>query len=85
VELALFLLVLLLVGAWISAPLRRPPTPPAAPDPGVREEAEARLVAVRDAELDAATGKLTAAEHRALDAQLRAEAIDALRRAEHGG
>jgi hypothetical protein len=40
---------------------------------------------VRDAELDAATGKLTAAEHRALDAQLRAEAIDALRRAEHGG
>jgi len=83
VELALFLLVLLLVGAWVSAPLRRPPAPAA--DPGLREEAEARLVAVRDAELDAATGKLTAAEHRTLDAQLREEALDALRRAEHGG
>jgi hypothetical protein len=42
-------------------------------------ERDARLAAVRDAELDLRTGKLSVQEHRALDGELRAEALEALR------
>lgn len=77
-DLVLFLLVLVLVTRWVSAPLRRGATPP--PDePAEALEREARLVAIRDAELDARMGKLSPAEHRDLDAVLRAEALEALR------
>ena len=40
---------------------------------------EAKYQEIRDAELDARLGKLSAEDHRALDRQLRAEAIEILR------
>jgi hypothetical protein len=40
---------------------------------------EAKYQEIRDAELDARLGKLSAADHRVLDRQLRAEAIEILR------
>jgi type II secretory pathway component PulM len=40
---------------------------------------EAKYQEIRDAELDARLGKLSPEDHRALDRQLRAEAIDILR------
>jgi hypothetical protein len=47
------------------------------------EELEARKQAkyreIRDAEMDFKTGKLSEADHRALDRQLRAEAMEVLR------
>jgi hypothetical protein len=39
---------------------------------------EAKYREIRDADLDLRTGKLSADDHRALDCQLRAEAIDVL-------
>jgi hypothetical protein len=41
---------------------------------------EAKFREIRDAELDFGTGKLSRADYQALDAALRAEAIDLLRR-----
>ena len=86
-DLLQFLLVLAVLGAAvfvITGPLRRPP-------PGEREaedrgeaalEAakEAKYREIRDAELDRRTGKLSEEDWRALDAQLRAEAVEILRR-----
>jgi hypothetical protein len=40
---------------------------------------EAKYQEIRDAELDARLGKLSAEDHRALDRQLRADAIEILR------
>jgi Na+-transporting methylmalonyl-CoA/oxaloacetate decarboxylase gamma subunit len=77
-DLVLFLALLAVIARWVSAPLRRVTAP--APEPTAEAlEREARLVAIRDAELDARMGKLSAAEHRDLDAVLRAEALEALR------
>jgi hypothetical protein len=82
VALLVILAVLGTVVAIVSAPLRS----------GRRErddrsdrvaELEARKDAkyreIRDAEMDLRTGKLSAEDHRVLDRQLRAEAIDVLR------
>ena len=80
-DLPLFLLVLVVVAVWVSAPLRRG-TPAPAEEPAEALEREQRLVAIRDAELDARMGKLSPAEHRDLDAALRAGALEALRSAE---
>jgi len=77
-DLILFLALLVLVARWVSAPLRRGAAPPPEPTTAALER-EARLVAIRDAELDARMGKLSPAEHRDLDAVLRAEALEALR------
>ncbi|MDX6679706.1 MAG: hypothetical protein QOE31_3758 [Solirubrobacteraceae bacterium] len=80
------LVILVVVGALafvLSAPLR-------AADEDLRdagadrlEELEARKQAkyreIRDAEMDFKTGKLSEADHRALDRQLRAEAMEVLR------
>jgi hypothetical protein len=41
---------------------------------------EAKYREIRDAELDLQTGKLSEEDHRALDAGLRAEAVELLRR-----
>jgi hypothetical protein len=78
VDLVLFLLVLVVVAAWVSAPLRRG-APAVAGDSAAEVDRAARVAAVRDAELDAQMGKLTSAEHRELDALLRDEALAALR------
>jgi hypothetical protein len=86
VDLLQFLLVLAVLGAAvfvITGPLRRPP---GEPDPEDRGEAaleaakEAKYREIRDAELDRRTGKLSEDDWRALDAQLRAEAVEILRR-----
>ncbi len=99
------ILTVLLVGlvvALVSAPLRRArkadaPSPhggeldaaldlPFAPDSRLRDELEAAREAkyreIRDAELDFRTGKLSSEDYRAIDADLRAEAIEIFNRLE---
>jgi flagellar biosynthesis/type III secretory pathway M-ring protein FliF/YscJ len=77
------LVALLVVVALVSQPLRRGPEALAGSDSArVRDlEAakEAKYQEIRDAELDARLGKLSAEDHRALDRQLRQEAIEILR------
>jgi hypothetical protein len=84
VELALVLLLVLAVGAFVRQPLRRPPeTAPAARGAhlaALEAERDAKLAAIRDLEADLAAGKLTHDDHRRLDGELRAEAARALRR-----
>jgi hypothetical protein len=46
---------------------------------------EAKYREIRDAELDYRTGKLSEADYRALDAELRAEAVEILRRLDAAG
>jgi flagellar biosynthesis/type III secretory pathway M-ring protein FliF/YscJ len=84
VALLVVIAVLCAVVAVVSAPLRHR----GAADPGAERddrlaELEARKEAkyreIRDAEMDFQTGKLSDADHRALDRQLRAEAIEVLR------
>ncbi len=54
------------------------------PEDGVRDELEAAKEAkyreIRDAELDLRMGKLSKEDHRLIDRELRAEAIEILRR-----
>ena len=80
-ELLAFLVVLWLTSRWVLAPIRSDDD--AALDDTelavLEAERDARLAAVRDARLDLDGGKLSADDHRALDARLRAEALDALR------
>jgi len=45
----------------------------------LRAHRDAKYREIRDAELDLQTGKLSAEDHRALDRQLRAEAMEILR------
>jgi hypothetical protein len=89
-DFVIVLVILALVVLFISAPLRRAQTPAElteetetdAAEPRVRElEAarDAKLRELRDAELDYRTGKLSDADYQALDATLRAEAIEILR------
>jgi hypothetical protein len=76
----LVLVVLLAVAVIVAWPLYRAarPTPPASEaDVEALEAAkEAKLREIRDAELDYRTGKLSEADWRAVDGQLRAEAAD---------
>jgi hypothetical protein len=79
-ELVPFLAVLIVVAAWVSAPVRHGRSAPAGLDVAALEaERDVRLAAVREAELERDTGKISAEAHRALDTQLRAEAVEALR------
>lgn len=83
-EYAVALLVLLcLVALVVTRPLLRD-AEAEAPDEEAREELEAAKEAkyreIRDAELDLHMGKLSSEDHRAIDRELRAEAIDILRR-----
>ncbi len=81
-----FLLVMVLLAAVVlvvSAPLRRQPGPPEPEDEGVaalEAARDAKYGEIRDTELDRRTGKLSEEDWRALDAQLRAEAVEILRR-----
>lgn len=86
------IVVVLLAGvvALVAAPLRRG----AAAEQGAAEEGEraeleaekeAKYREIRDAELDHRTGKLSDDDWRAIDRQLRAEAIDILRRLDQLG
>jgi hypothetical protein len=94
VDLLQFLLVLAVLAVAvlvISAPLRHGGSDPSGSGsedltpsgqtPAALEAAkEAKYREIRDAELDRRTGKLSDEDWRALDAQLRAEAIEILRR-----
>jgi hypothetical protein len=76
-------LVVLAVAVWvIAAPLRRPRADEPEPD-SARQALEAARDAkyreIRDADLDHRTGKLSDPDFAALDATLRAEAVEILR------
>jgi hypothetical protein len=85
VEVLLVLVVVALAVLVISAPLRhgRQPEREAA---GAAERADleaardAKYAEIRDAEMDFRTGKLSETDWRALDRQLRREAVDLLHR-----
>jgi hypothetical protein len=81
------IVVIALLGlvVWlVSAPLRAGATAADDVDAARREDVEAAKEAkyreIRDAELDFRTGKLSEADWRALDRDLRAEAMELLRR-----
>jgi hypothetical protein len=83
-EYALALLVLaVLVALIVAGPLRRPRVAEARED-ARRSELEAAKEAkyreIRDAELDYRMGKLSEADWRAVDRELRVEAMEILRR-----
>jgi hypothetical protein len=80
VDFLLVLVVLFAVAVVVAWPLYRAarPEPPAgeADVQALEAAKEAKLREVRDAELDYRTGKLSEADWRALDGQLRAEAAE---------
>ena len=83
---ALLVIVVVIAGvaAIVAAPLRRAGARDAGDELADRlAELEARKEAkygeIRDAQMDFETGKLSQADHRALDRQLRAEAMEVLR------
>jgi hypothetical protein len=91
VEFLIVLVVLVVVVLVISAPLRRAPVENGAEPKGpslpaeraddlaeLQAAREAKYREIRDAELDRATGKLSDEDHHALDARLRAEALEIL-------
>jgi flagellar biosynthesis/type III secretory pathway M-ring protein FliF/YscJ len=85
VEVLVVLVVLAAVIWLVVAPLRRGATERAAAEESAEHaELEARKEAkyreIRDAELDHRTGKLSDADYRAIDRELRAEAVELLRR-----
>jgi hypothetical protein len=77
-----FLVLAVLVAAVVVVPLRRPDVAEAR-DAAARAELEAAKEAkyreIRDAELDRRMGKLSEEDWRAVDRELRAEAIEILR------
>jgi len=80
-DLLIVLVVLAAVVTFVSAPLRR--REPAAAGAGselaeLEAAREAKYREIRDAELDHRTGKLSDADFRAVDAALRAEAVEIL-------
>jgi hypothetical protein len=84
-EILLAVVIVVLVAWFVTAPLRDR-EPAREDDPGAAELAdlEARKAAkyrqIRDAETDHAAGKLTNEDFRRLDTELRAEAIDILKK-----
>ncbi len=89
-EVLLAIVIVVLVAAWVAVPLRggREAAEAGVEDP-VLAELEARKQAkyreIRDSELDHAQGKLGDEEFARQDAELRAEAIEILRRIDAAG
>jgi gas vesicle protein len=84
VVLLVIVAVLVAVVALVSAPLRsaehrRERSESADRVAELQARKEAKYREIRDAEMDLRTGKLSDEDHRVLDRQLRAEAIDVLR------
>jgi flagellar biosynthesis/type III secretory pathway M-ring protein FliF/YscJ len=80
----LVFVVLLAAVAVVVAPLRRGHADRVVDrEQGQRDELEAakeaKYLEIRDAEMDFRTGKLSEADYKALDRQLRSEAVDILR------
>ena len=85
-ELVLAALILLALAAFVTAPLRRRDggggRHSRTEDPRIAEleaRKEAKYREIRDAEMDRAQGKLTEADFRRQDAELRSEAIAILK------
>jgi hypothetical protein len=82
-EYVLAALILLALAAFVLAPLRRRGVGvDEAEDPVIAEleaRKEAKYREIRDAEMDRAQGKLTEADFRRQDAELRREAIEILK------
>ena len=83
-EVVIAFVIVALVAAFVSAPLRR-----GAPQESERDEEDlaeleirkqAKYREIRDAEADRAAGKLSEADFRRLDEELRREAIEILKR-----
>ena len=90
VALLVILAALTAVVALLSAPLRRGHAEQvrgAAEDEIAELQArkEAKYREIRDAEMDARTGKLSQEDHRVLDRELRAEAVEILRQLDEAG
>jgi hypothetical protein len=91
VEFLLAVAIVVLVAWFITAPLRHRPRAGNEENPAEAELAdlEARKEAlyrqIRDAELDREQGKLSAADWERLDAELRREAIELLKRIDAAG
>jgi hypothetical protein len=86
----LIVIVLLAVVAWlVTGPLRAGASATDDGDVARREDLEAAKEAkyreIRDAELDLRTGKLSEADWRVIDRDLRAEAMELLRRLDELG
>ncbi len=85
-EVVLAVAIVVLVAWFVTAPLRDRPSSAPAEDPSVAELADlearkrAKYQQIRDAEADHASGKLSDEDFRRLDMELRAEAIDILKR-----
>ena|SRR2546421_520174 len=83
-DLVLVMVVVVVVVLLIAGPLRQHRSPGDPSQTADRDELEAAKEAkfreIRDAELDYRTGKLSRDDWRALDASLRAEAMEMLRR-----
>jgi hypothetical protein len=84
-EIVLAVAIVVIVAWFVTAPLRdRPSSQPE--DPAVAELADlearkrAKYRQIRDAEADHASGKLSDGDFKRLDAELRAEAVDILKR-----
>jgi hypothetical protein len=84
VEIVLVLAVIAVAVFIIAGPLRGRPAGAASGQSAERSDLEAAREAkfreIREAELDYRTGKLSSDDWRALDATLRAEAVELLRR-----
>ena len=80
----LIVIVLLGVVVWLP-PARRPEEAEAARRDDLEAAKEAKYREIRDAELDYRTGKLSEEDWRALDRELRGEAMDLLRRLDELG
>jgi uncharacterized membrane protein len=82
-ELALAIILLALVVAWIVlGPLRRGPEIDKREDDAraaLEAAKEAKYREIRDAELDFQMGKLSEEDYNAIDSELRAQAIEILR------
>jgi hypothetical protein len=82
-ELLAFLALLAAVSWWVSRPLSREQAATSSPDRASLEiEREIRVAAIRDAELDAQIGKISRERHAELDAILRDEALQTMRKLE---
>jgi hypothetical protein len=86
-----FVLVLVVLGAvawFVSAPLRRTETETETETPErqtVDAAKEAKYREIREAELDYRTGKLSKEDYQRIDATLRAEAMEILKREDELG
>lgn len=85
---ALAIAAILAVVVWaVSAPLRRPAAEAGADEEleELQAEKETKYAEIRDAEMDRRTGKLSEDDWRAIDRDLRAEAVAILRRIDELG